>query len=174
MFGEAGRGLTVRALATGMAMSLGIGLVGYYLEVYIQGANPTLYFTSQIAHVILFILMGVVNTVVGTLRRSWAFARGELLVIFIMMCLANGTHVLVYYWIALVPSPIYFSRPENDWGYLLVPHIPDWLIPHDPIAIRSFYEGAPGDHPTFPGTCGWNPLPAGSPPSSPCTLPSSV
>ena len=134
----------MRALVIGMALSVAIGIGGYYLQVYVQGANPTLYFTSQIAHVVLFILIGVVNAVLGTLHRPWALGKGELLVIFIMMCLANGTHVPVYYWISLVPAPHYFSTLENGWGDLLVPHIPDWLIPHDPAAIRDFYEGARG------------------------------
>ncbi len=138
------RGLTARALLLGMVLSAAIGVVGYYLEVLVQGGNPTLYFTSQIAHVILFLLIGTVNALLKVAYRPLALNQGELLVIFIMMCLANSTHVLVYYWIALVPSPIYFATAENGWETSIVPQIPDWLIPHDPAAIRDFYEGAQG------------------------------
>ena len=130
-----------------MVLSAAIGGVGYYLEVYVQGANPTLYFTSQIAHVVLFILVGIVNLVLGVIHRPLAFRKGELLVMFVMMCLANSTHVLVYMWIALVPAPIYLATSENSWDHLVVPHIPDWLIPHDAAAIRDFYEGARGGSP---------------------------
>jgi hypothetical protein len=72
-----------------------------------------------------------------TLRRSWALGKGELVVIFILMSLANSTPNFVQYWVPLVSSPFYYASPENNWPELIHPHIPDWLVPDTPIKCSS-------------------------------------
>ncbi len=134
-------GLTLRALVLGLILSLLVGAVGPYLSLYIQGANASSYFTSQIALCLLFILIVGCNGVLGAMRRTWVLQKGELLVVFILTSLANATHVLVQQWVPMVSSPFYYARSENNWLELINPHIPPWLGPRDPEAIRAFFEG---------------------------------
>jgi hypothetical protein len=135
-------GLTLRALVIGLLLAFGIGVAGPFLSLYVQGANATAYFTSQMAHFLLFVLVGIVNVVLGVLRRSWILNKSELVVIFIFMSLANSTHTMVFYWVPMVSSPFYYARTENNWLTLIVPHIPTWLVPHDTGVIREFFEGS--------------------------------
>ena len=138
--------------------------MGPFLYLYIDGANSSSYFTNQIATVILFVLVAFVNVALGRLRRSWVFQKGELVVIFILMSLANSTHILVHYWVPMVGSPFYYARSENNWLTLINPHIPSWIVPQDPAAIRAFFEGAEGGATEIPWevwlepVIGWLPM----------------
>ena len=135
-------GLTARSLILGFVLSVFVGALVPYLGLYVQGANPGAYFTSQIAHFLLFILIAVVNVVLGRCRRSWMLQRGELIVLFIMMSLANASPRNVTIWVPIVSAPYYHASAENNWLNLVAPYIPDWLLPHDPVAVRAFFEGS--------------------------------
>ena len=106
-----------------------------------RGANASAYFTSQIAHFVLFLLLTVVNVGLGSVRRSWVLHKGELVVVFLAMSLANGIHILIYYWVPLVSAPFYYASSENNWLNEINPYIPDWLVPQNPRAIAAFFEG---------------------------------
>ena len=139
------RSLTPRALLTGFLLALGVGAAVPFLGLYIQSSNAGAYFTSQIANLLLFIIIIAINTVLGSVRRRWAFDRGELIVIFIMTSLANSVPGLLSYWVPLVSSPFYHANAENNWGETIQPYLPAWLVPHDPVAIRAFFEGSEGE-----------------------------
>ena len=134
-------GLTYRALFTGLALAFCVGGSVPFLGLYVQGSNAGAYFTSQIAFLLLFAIFQCVNLLLGAMRRSWAFQRGELVVMFIMMSLANAVPNLISYWVPLVSSPFYYASPENNWAELIIPYIPNWVVPHDQGAIRAFFEG---------------------------------
>lgn len=134
--------MTVRALVIGLPLALIVGALGPVLSLYVQGPNSSAYFTSQIAHFILFLLVAVVTVALGRLRRSWAFSKAELVVLFVLMSLANGTHIIVHHWVPLVASPFYYARTENNWLHEIVPYIPSWLVPHHVEGIRAFFEGS--------------------------------
>ena len=51
------RGLTLRALITGLLLALGVGAAVPFLGLYIQGSNAGAYFTSQIANLLLFLII---------------------------------------------------------------------------------------------------------------------
>ena len=151
-------GLTLRALGIGLVLSLLVGAVGPYLSLYIQGANASSYFTSQIALCLLFVLIVCCNGVLGAMRRAWVLQKGELLVVFILTSLANSTHVLVHQWVPVVASPFYYARSENNWLELINPHIPPWLAPRDPEAIRAFFEGTEGEAAGIPWQVWFEPI----------------
>ena len=150
--------MTRRAFITGLLLALGVGAAVPFLGLYVQGSNAGYYFTSQIAHLLLFILLVVFNTLVGALRRSWAFQRGELMVVFIMTSLANSVPGLIEYWVPLVSSPLYYASAENNWGETVLPYLPTWLVPHDPTAIRAFFEGSEGEATAIPWQVWLTPL----------------
>ncbi len=83
---------------------------------------------------------------VNLLLRRWlprlALARGEVLVVYVMMTTATviassgGIHFLV----PVILAPFHFATPENHLD-LVVPYIPKWFAPQDPQAIVDFYQG---------------------------------
>ena len=137
-------GLTLRSLLSGLVLALAVGALGPFLYLYIDGADSSNFFLPPLATFLLFILVGFVNVALGAVRRSWAFHKGELVVVFILMSLANSTHIMVHYWVPMVGSPFYYARSENNWLTVINPHIPTWIVPHDSEAIRAFFEGAQG------------------------------
>ena len=40
--------------------------------------------------------------------------------------------------IAMLPGTYYYATPENNGSELLNPFVKDWLVPHDPMAIKYF------------------------------------
>ena len=135
-------GITLRALLLGLVFSFGIGAVVPFIALHMLGSNASAYFTSQLALFILFLLIVGLNLVLGKLKFSWILRRGELVVMFIMMALANSVPGLVSLWLPLVSSPYYYATAENNWADLIHPHLVHWLVPKDPVALQAFFEGA--------------------------------
>ena len=102
--------------------------------------------------------MGVVNVVVGAIHRPWALRRAELVVVYIIMILANGTHTLLLSWVCVMPAYFYYATPENNWAVLIHPYILDWLVVQDPEAIKPFYEASEGDSGGVPWQAWLGPL----------------
>ena len=137
--------VTPRALATGLLLAFVTGCLMPHIGLYIQGSNSGAYYTSHIAHALLFLFVILVNVVLGLLRRSWRYDSGELVVLFIFMSLANASGMYLSHWLPLVASPYYHATAENDWMSTVVPYVPEWLVPQDLPAIRTFFEGHRGE-----------------------------
>lgn len=141
-------GITLRSLIIGLLFAFVVGAAGPYCTLYLQGSNAgDVFFTSPVSHFLFFLLVGIVNVLIGSLRRSWALSRGELATVYIMMILANGTHTLVNYWVSMLSGPFYYANAENDWGNRLHPYLPDWIAPRQLAGIRAFFEGEGGNQP---------------------------
>jgi hypothetical protein len=135
--------LTFRTLVLGLLLAFAVGAIGPYCTLYLQGSNAgDVFYTSPVAHLFFLVLVGVVNLCLAALKPTWALARGELVALYVLMTLANSTHTLAYYWVAILAGPFYYATPENGWAALLHPHIPAWLAPGDLAGIRLFFEGA--------------------------------
>ena len=126
--GQVHEGVTVRSLILGLILAACAGALGPYLELYVQGSNASAYFTSLLAHILIFLLITVVNVGFGTANRDWMFSRGELIVVFILMSLGNASPVILAYWVPVVSGTIYHASAENGWFLHLVPHLPSWLV----------------------------------------------
>ena len=84
----------------------------------------------------------IANFVLRKVRKSAVFSRAEMLVIFLFVTVAStvaGIGVTQFLF-ALMTTPYYFT--ENGIGKN-IPHLPKWLLVHDPIAIKHLYERAP-------------------------------
>jgi hypothetical protein len=135
--------LTARSLVAGLLLAFAVGALGPYCTLYLQGSNAgDVFYTSPLAHLLFFILVGLVNAVLAWGRPAWGLTRSELVAVYILMTLANSTHTLAYYWVAILAGPFYYATPENGWAALIQPHIPTWLAPADLAGIRLFFEGA--------------------------------
>ena len=78
------------------------------------------------------------------IRNDWS--RAELALIYIMWIVATAIPEwgLTAFLLPDITSLIYYATPENNWDQLLVPFVPDWIIPHHEFnQIKNFYEGAP-------------------------------
>ena len=95
------------------------------------------------AVLLLFALTLLINPVLTLIHPRARLNRRELLVIYAMMVMASPipTLNLMLPFFKTILRPFYFATPENQWRELILPHIPHWLMPHDPEVARLFYEG---------------------------------
>ena len=136
--------VTPRAVAVGMACSLILGIADPYSNMIIQGSYLGSNFTP-IGVVFLFaVLVGIVNTLLRTWSPGHALTQGELAVVYIMSLIASA---IPSYGLTEVLLPamasMYYATPENRWLENVTPHVEPWLMPQDPEAVRSFFEGLP-------------------------------
>ena len=142
-------GISLRAIAVG-ALLCGVIAVGLpYGEFVLNGTQMGLNSSTPAAFFLLFLLVALVQPLLGLVRRDWLFSRAELLSITVMMMITTAIAARGFISIAMpiMTGVFYFASPENNWEELLVPHIPTWLIPYSPPAIKAFYEGLPDGEP---------------------------
>ena len=136
---------SVRAIVTGSALTLCIALGAPYGNMVLRGSTMALDFSTPGAIFLFFALVGLLNPLAARLRPGWALGRRELLVVYVMMIVGSSicTMGLSEYLLPIITSFHYYATPANDWASLIQPHVPAWLAPQDPQAIKWFYEGAP-------------------------------
>jgi hypothetical protein len=139
------RGVTWRALILGTAMCVLIGVSTPYACNVMHASYMDLDFSTPAAIFLHFILVFIVNGALRALSPRLALTAGELLVVYIMMIMGTviPTMGLTAYWLSTIAAPFYYAAPENQWSEIVLPHIPKWLYPDDPMAIRWLYEGLP-------------------------------
>ena len=133
------------------AMLLGVVLCGViavglpYGECVVLGTRLGLSSSTPAAFFLLFLLVLVLQPVLGTLRRSWLFTRAELLLITVMMMVATAIPTRGFSGVLLpmISGVFYYASPENRWEDQLFPLIPVWLVPDDETAVKGFWEGLP-------------------------------
>jgi hypothetical protein len=142
---EAPTGFTFKAIVCGTLLSLLIAVGAPYGNMVIRGSYMALDFSTAGAVFLFFVLVGGFNVLAGMLHRGLALSRSELLVVYIMMIVASAipTMGLAEYLLTIITAPQYYATPENDWGTLIQPLVPEWLAPQGDRAIQWFYEGAP-------------------------------
>lgn len=71
------------------------------------------------------------------------FSRGELLTIYIMLCIATSlcAHDMMQILMSLLGYPRWFATPENQWETKMLPFLPYWLIVKDKQALLGMYAG---------------------------------
>lgn len=138
-------GLTVRAFIVGAMLSFFIGVAAPYGNMIPRGSYMALNISTPIALFLFFVLVGLVNVVLGLIHTRWALTRTELATIYMMMIIAATvpTKGFTEAWLPKITGPYYYATPENDWANLAHPYIKDWMVPQDPEAIRYFFEGLP-------------------------------
>lgn len=142
---DAAAGIRLRAMAAGILLCAALAVGLPYGEFVIQGTRLGLSSSTPAAFFLLFLLIALVQPLLGLANRSWLFNRAELLLITVMMMLTTAVPSRGFTGVALpiISAVHYYATPENNWADQLIPHIPDWLIPHDQEAIKWFYEGLP-------------------------------
>ena len=136
---------TARSALTGVVLCSLIATGAPYANMVIRGSTLFYDFSTAGALFLFFVLVGVVNVGLRALAPVLALSRRELLVVYIMMIAASAipTMGLTEYLLPIISGAQYYATPENEWATLILPYIPEWLIPQSAGAIKQFYEGAP-------------------------------
>ncbi len=89
------------------------------------------------------VLLAGLSILIKRLSPNWALTPSELLVPYLMMCMASSicSHNMMEILVTSIGHPFWFSTPENDWQNLILPHLPSWLTVSDKISLRGYYEG---------------------------------
>jgi hypothetical protein len=136
------RGVTSRAILLGILL---IPLNGYWVikaEVVWASIHATvlsLFFNVVFS---IFLLCGL-NALLLKWTPDFALQRGELLTIYVMLCMGTSlfAHDMMQILLPLMSYPFWFATPENDWQGLFWRYIPQWLVVSDQNVIRGYYEG---------------------------------
>jgi len=90
----------------------------------------------------IVLLVGV-SYVLKRIKPGWAFQNGELLIIYLMMCVASSicSHNMMEILVTSMGHAFWFATPENEWNDLILPYLPRWLTVSDENALRGYYEG---------------------------------
>jgi len=141
-------GLTIRALVVAVLLTILAGMWVRQSEI-VALATQVSESVPAIPGLAALVLLVALNVVLVRIRKSFAFTRAEILVVFLFVTVAStvtGIGVTQFLF-ALMTTPFYF---KDDNIPLNRPYIPTWLAPHDLTAIRHLYERDPN------GVVPWN------------------
>ena len=138
-------GVTLKSIFVGLIGSAFIALGIPYSEMVIQGSHMGIWNTTPAAIFTFFLLVAVVNVLLGVIHRPLALTPSELAVAYIMMLIANTipSRGFTSYLIPIMTSAYYYATPENNWAEVIHPYLPDWIVVQDSRAIWQLYEGSP-------------------------------
>ena len=99
--------------------------------------------STPAAFLFLFALLLTLHLALGLIKRAWAFSRGELLTITLMLFVAAAlpTRGVTGMLLPMITGTYYYATSENQWATLLHPHQVDWTLMGSPEAVKGFYEG---------------------------------
>jgi hypothetical protein len=139
------KGCTAKALIVGLVGALCVGLGSPYNDMIIKGSRMAIWNVTPAATFLFFVLVAVVNVLLGFIHRRLALQRGELAVVYFLMLVANTLPGRGFsgYILPVITAAYYYATPENDWAKLLQPYLPRWTGPQDQGVIWRFYEGDP-------------------------------
>src|SRR3954452_11810682 len=139
---ERGRALSARVLLLALVL---IPLNCYWI-IQMERVRQGPYVTSisLFANVIFILLLFV--TVNAGLRRWWprfAFRRGELLLLYVMLSISSGIcgMDMIQVLMQIIAFPFYFATPSNRWAEHLFPILPRWLTVWDTAQTTPFFRG---------------------------------
>ncbi|MFC1714209.1 DUF6785 family protein [Candidatus Poribacteria bacterium] len=130
-------------LVIGFALSLINCYWVIQMEMVWENGIPTrisLFFNA----ILTLALLVFVNSLLKKIWRAIALKQSELLVIYLMICLASalaGTDMLQTL-IPIMGHATWFATPENEWPELFGNYLPTWLTVGEEDVLKGFYEGS--------------------------------
>ena len=109
-------GISLRAMTVGALLS-GVIAVGLpYGEFVLNGTQIGLNSSTPAAFFLLFLLLLLVQPLLGLICQQWVFSRAELLSITVMMMITTAIAALGFISIAvpIMTGGYYFATPENN------------------------------------------------------------
>ena len=128
---------TLRALIAGILGVLAITIGDLYGLMVIHGSYMSIDFSTAGAIFMFFVIVAIINTILGRIHKSLALTSPELKTVYIMMTIACAmiTMGLTAQLLPILTAPFYYALPENSWAELLHPHIKSWLVPQEKLPI---------------------------------------
>ena len=114
---------------------------------YGGGPYPTTF--SLFANVIfILVILSLLNALVRRARPEWALRRGELIVVYLMLCIASAVDAIDCIDV-LFPMLTHLHRYDDPmagrpYGLEILPHTPEAFIVSNSDAIRAWHEGGVG------------------------------
>jgi len=93
--------------------------------------------------VFIVLLIAVANLLLRKYLPTKALSRGELLTIYVMLCVATALsgYDMMQCLVSLIGTPIWYATPENEWHELFERYLPDWLVIKDKDVLTGYFEG---------------------------------
>ena len=134
-----------RSVATGSVLVAAISVISPWAILVVKGSQLTSNAIPIITVVMFFALVAVGVPLLKVLGSRFAYSRGELITVYVMMLVGSVvvTTGFTGSFLSVITGATYYATAENNWGALFVPNIHPWLAPVDSEAVRLFYEGLP-------------------------------
>ena len=91
--------------------------------------------------VFITFIIGLLNPLLGKIKKSLSLRPSEILLIYMMLAVATGSagHDTVEMLTQVVGYPFWFDTPESEWEDLFFAHLPRWLMVEDKNILEGFY-----------------------------------
>ncbi len=139
------RGVTLRSVVIGVLLTAFMGWGAPYAVHVLHASYLALDFSTPGAMALMFVLVAVLNPLLGRIRAAWRLEPAELLVVYSMLILASAVVEmgLSSQLLPIIATPAYYSTPENHFDTLFMDRLPPGVVLHDVEAAKRFFEGAP-------------------------------
>ncbi len=90
---------------------------------------------------LFFIILA--NLLLQRYLPRYAFSKGEILIIYVMMNMASGLagHGFMPILGQTIAFPFWYATEENEWVNIIQPYIPTWISVRDMSALKGYYHG---------------------------------
>jgi len=137
-----GRGVSLRAILLAVIL-IPFNALWIQSMVLIWGSGRPTSASLLFNAVFVLLVLALGNLALGRWAPRWAFEPGELVVVYVMLCLATALagHDSLQVLVLMVAAFGYYASPANRWEELLGDRLPSSLIVTEPRAVRDFWEG---------------------------------
>jgi hypothetical protein len=113
-----------------------------YGVLVLRGSPMAADFSAGAALFLFFAFSLLLNPLLRLLGLT-RFHPGELATAYIMMAVAAAipSWGFTMNLVPLMGGFFYYATPENGWTSLILPHLPQWLVPTDPASTWKLFEG---------------------------------
>ena len=134
-----------RSIVAGALLSPIISVGFAYCRLALSTAGMNSDYITAGAVAVFFLLTAFLNPFLKLVHRPWAFTRGELAVVYVMLIIASTipTWGFSANLIPMLPAVYYFATRENEWAELVHPHLHSWMLVDDDDAVTYFFQGLP-------------------------------
>ncbi len=139
-----GRPLRARILVIGLLCAAFVSLAFPYANLVVRGSRPA-NTSLPFGAVAIWFLLALCNPLLARLSRRLSLSREAMLIVFAMVLIAAAvpTWGLIGQLLPIMTGLQYYATEENRWTEMLLPHVPEWMVPVDLEVSRQFYEGMP-------------------------------
>ena len=142
------RGVTVRAISVGLIVTCLVNLLPAYSAYIVHSSRMVFAHLPMAAMVVFTAVAWPLNALAGSINRSWALRRGEMVVVFCMAWISASIPAANFMGLLIggIAAPYYYATPENRWAELLLDYLPSWAVPTNRAdEMTWFFEGKPAE-----------------------------